>query len=139
MDMWILLGILSAFCSALVVICDKLGTHYIDSTMLGIVQTAAILFMLLCMQFYQNGLALFSGLDLQAVPYILAASFFTGVSYVCYYLIITYTSVSRAAALNQFTIIFTIYLAMAILGDTVSFNSIVGSILMIIGMGFMVV
>lgn len=138
MSMWILLGIVSALGSALVIIFDKRGTRYIDSAVLGLIQSVSILLVLLAVQLYANGWAIFKGLDWDSAPYILAGSLCTGISYVCYYLIITYTSATRASALQQLAVVFSIYLAMVFLGEDASWLSLIGSLFIVTGMGFMV-
>lgn len=137
-NVWILLGIVSAFSSAMVVVCDKLGTHYIDSTLVGVIQTTVSLFMLMGMQLYFNNFSVGNSIDTQVMPYILLSALFTAISYVCYYIIMSYTSVSKAASLDQCTIIFIIYLAMVFLGETIALKSVIGSIFLILGMAFMV-
>ncbi len=137
-NVWVLLGIVSAFSSAMVVICDKMGTHYIDSTVVGVIQTAVSLVMLLFMQLYFNNFSVLASIDTQVMPYILLSSLFTAISYVCYYIIMSYTSVPKAASLDQFTIIFIIYLAVVFLGETITLKSVIGSIFLILGMTFMV-
>jgi transporter family protein len=137
-DVWIPLGIVSAFSSAMMVICDKMGTRYIDSTVVGIIQTTATLAVLLGMLFYSNKMSTLTSIDMQVVPYILASSTFAVIYYVSYYLIMSSASVSRAASLDQLSIIFIIYLAMVFLGEAVTWKSIIGSVLLLMGMGFMV-
>lgn len=137
-DVWIPLGIVSAFSSAMVVICDKMGARYIDSTVVGVIQTTATLAVLIGMLFYSNKLSTLGSIDMQVIPYILASSMFAAIYYVSYYLIMSSASVSRAASLDQLSIIFIIYLAMVFLGEAVTWKSIIGSVLLLMGMGFMV-
>ncbi|MGE0009236.1 MAG: EamA family transporter [Candidatus Babeliales bacterium] len=137
-DVWIPLGIVSAFSSAMVVICDKMGTRYIDSTLVGVIQTSATLAVLVGMLFYSNKLSTFSTIDMQVVPYIVASSLFAAIYYASYYLVVSNASASRAASLDQLSIVFIIYLAMVFLGEAVTWKSIIGSVLLLMGMGFMV-
>ncbi len=137
-DVWIPLGIVSAFSSAMVVICDKMGSRYIDSTVVGIIQTAATLAVLVGMLFYSNKLSTLTSIDMQVVPYILGSALFATIYYTSYYLIMSSASASRAASLDQLSIIFIIYLAMVFLGEAVTWKSIIGSVLLLMGMGFMV-
>lgn len=137
-DVWIPLGIVSAFSSAMVVICDKMGTRYIDSTVVGVIQTSASLAVLIGMLFYSNKLSTFSTINMQVIPYIVASSLFAAIYYASYYLIMSNASVSRAASLDQLSIVFIIYLAMVFLGEAVTWKSIIGSMLLLLGMGFIV-
>ncbi len=138
-DVWIPLGIVSAFSSAMVVICDKMGARYIDGTVVGIIQTAATLAVLVGMLFYSNKLSTLTSIDMQVVPYIVASSLFAAIYYASYYLIMSSApTASRAASLDQLSIIFIIYLAMVFLGEAVTWKSVIGSVLLLMGMGFMV-
>ncbi len=137
-DVWIPLGIVSAFSSAMVVICDKMGTRYIDSTVVGVIQTAATLAVLIGMLFYSNKLSTLSTIDMQVMPYIIASALFASIYYTSYYLLMNSASVSRAASLDQLSIVFIIYLAMVFLGEALTWKSIIGSVLLLMGMGCMV-
>jgi uncharacterized membrane protein len=62
-NLWIVLDIVSAFSSAMVVICDKMGTRYIDSTVVGIMQTTVSLLALLGIQLYFNNFSVLASVS----------------------------------------------------------------------------
>ncbi len=132
------IALVSSFSEAMGIICDKMGAHFVDSGTVGIIETGVTLILLLVLLAYKGNVSVISSIDRQVLPYLLASAFFGGISLLSYYVIMNYTNVSRAASVDQFTIVFILCLSVIFLRETITWKSAIGSIFLLVGIGCLV-
>lgn len=135
---WIPLGIVAALSSAMSIICDKMGAHYIEGAVVGIFEASITLVMLVGVFTYSKNSASRTKIDRNVLPYIMASAFCTAFSWVLYYVIMNHASVCKAASIDQFSLIFVFVMAISFLGDAINWKSLVGAVLLLVGMALMI-
>jgi len=131
--MWIFYAGLSAVFAALVAIFAKVGVQNINSNLAVAIRTIVILM-------FTWGVVFAFGAHKQ-IPHISAKNWIfltlsalaTALSWLCYYRALQLGDVSRVAPLSKLSIIITIAIAAAFLGETLTLKVVIGALLILAG------
>ncbi len=136
--MWFLLAFLSALFAALVSILAKLGLHGINSNLATAIRTTVVLIL-------AWGIVLMTGTFRQLPElteknwwFLIASGLATGASWLFYFKALQIGQVAQVVAVDKFSIVLTVILAVSFLSEAASYKTIIGCILITIGTLFMI-
>jgi len=133
--MWILYAILSAIFAALVAIFAKLGLKEIDTTLATTIRAIIMAGFLVIVAFF---LKKFQGFTLESFSsrewmLIALAGIAGALSWLFYFAAIKYGFATGAAAIDRLSIVFVVLLAALFLGEVLSWQSVLGALLIVGG------
>jgi transporter family protein len=124
--MWKIYALLSALFAALTAIFAKTGIQGIDSNLATGIRTVVILILIWGIVFATVPLADVKMLTPKNWIFLILSGAATGFSWLFYFKAIQLGSVSRVAPLDKLSIVLTVILSFLILGETVSWQVILG-------------
>lgn len=131
--MWFLYASLSALFAALVSIWAKVGLQGINSTLATAIRTIIVLIV-------AWGIVMMSGTYKQLPTlternwwFLIASGLATGASWLFYFKALQMGQTSQVVAVDKFSLVLTVILAVAFLSETVSIKTIIGCVLITIG------
>lgn len=135
---WILLSVLSAFFASLVAIFGKLGLKTVDPTLATTIRA-----LVMAGFFVTVSLALGKGQHLEQIHgkvlwLIIAAGLAGALSWLCYFWALKSGPATAVSAIDRGSIVFVVILSLVILGEALTWKTIVGSLLVVGGMLFFV-
>jgi transporter family protein len=130
---WLIYALLSAVTAALVAIFGKIGLEGVDSiTATGV--RAGIMFAAIMVLVIVTGRAgNIANLDRKSLFYIVLGGLAGAASWVFYFFALQYGKASQVAPIDRLSVVFVIVLAATILGEKVSLQAAVGTVLVAIG------
>lgn len=132
---WLIFALLSAVFASLVAIFGKIGLANVDSNIATAIR-AGIMFL------FMTGVILAQGKFSQvpevfqnhkALFYIVLSGIVGALSWLFYFLALKFGTVSQVVPIDRLSIVFALILAIFILGEKVTINSVVGIVLIVIG------
>ena len=137
MESWILFALLSAFFASLVAILGKVGISGVD-TMLATTIRAAIMAALLILVTSATGkINLIGTLNNKALLFIFFSGIAGALSWAFYFFALKFGPASSVSAIDRLSIVFVVFLAAIFLGEGLTFRSILGTLLIILGAVFL--
>ncbi len=124
--MWLVLALLSSLFAALTTILAKVGITGVKSELATAIRTVVVLIMSWGMVFLtgaQNGI---SGIDKKSWIFLILSGLATGASWLCYYRAVQIGDVSKVVPIDKLSVIFTILLAAAFLGEKITVKNFFG-------------
>jgi len=131
--MWKIYALLAALFAALTAIFAKIGIEGIDSNLATGIRTIVILILIWGIVFATVPLSAITSLNVTNWTFLILSGIATGLSWMFYFHAIQLGDVSRVAPIDKLSIALTLILAFIILGETVTWQAIVGGTLIVAG------
>jgi len=139
MASWILFALLSAFFAALVAIFVKIGVAKIDSTLAATIKAMVTALFLIVVSLMFGKIKLFSTIDKRAFIFIVFSGIAGALSWFFYFSALKNGPTSMVAALDKLSVVFVLILAFLFLKEGLTWQAILGIILISIGAILMVI
>jgi transporter family protein len=121
--MWQLFALLSALFAALTAILAKIGIKGVDSNLATAIRTVVVILLAWGIVFAQGGHAGISKLNKTNWTFLLLSGLATGLSWLFYYKAISLGDVSKVAPIDKCSIVLTLLLSFIILGEQLTFKT----------------
>lgn len=131
--MWILFAVLSSVFAALTSILAKIGVDGVNSNLATALRTVVVLVMSWVMVFVTNSQGGITQVSNKSWLFLILSGLATGASWLCYYKAIQLGDVSRVVPIDKMSVVITIVLAAAFLGEKLTYKSVIGSIFITVG------
>ena len=135
--MWKICALLAALFAALTAIFAKIGIEGIDSNLATGIRTVVILILIWGIVFVTVPLSDIKLLTTTNWTFLILSGVATGLSWLFFFKAIQLGPVSRVASIDKLSVALTIVLSFIILGETVSWQVVVGGLLIVSGTLFM--
>jgi len=130
---WMLLALLSAFCTAATATLAKAGLKDVDSNLGAVVQTVVVLACTSAVVAFQGKLGEVTQIDRRSLLLLIAAGVVTSVAYLAYYAALKQGEASRVGPLDRLSLVFGIAMAAFFLKEKVGAQVMWGAGLMAAG------
>ena len=132
---WIFFALLSALFASLVAIFGKIGLTHLDTTLATTVRAVVMASFLLVVALFLGkiNIASLSNMSGKEWMWIILAGVAGALSWLCYFFALKYGDASAVAALDRLSVVFVILLAALFLGETLSWASVLGGLLILGG------
>lgn len=137
-NMWWIFAILSAVFAAATSILAKIGLDGIDSNLATAIRTIVVLIMAWGMVFLTNSAGGITSIPSKSWLFLILSGLATGASWLCYFYAIKTGEVSKVVPIDKCSLVLTIILAAIFLGETLTWKSVIGSLLLLAGTFVMV-
>lgn len=133
--MWIIFALLSALFASLVAIFGKIGLSHIDTTLATTVRAVIMagFLLIVAVGLGKVNLANLASMNGKEWLWIVLAGIAGALSWLCYFFALKYGSASAVAALDRLSVVFVIILAALFLGESLTWASILGGLLIVGG------
>jgi len=131
--MWQVYALLAALFAALTAILAKIGIQGIDSNLATGIRTVVILFFIWAIVFATVPVTNIALLTAKNWTFLILSGIATGLSWMFYFHAIQLGPVSRVAPIDKLSIVLTIILAFVILKEPVSWQVVIGGLLIVSG------
>lgn len=123
----------SAFFAGLTALFGKLGVVEINSNLATLIRTIVILGMTTAIVLGRNEWEPLNKLSPRSLSFLVLSGVATGLSWLCYYRALQLGPASLVAPVDKLSLVFVIVLAWLFLGESVSWKTIVGGVLVVSG------
>lgn len=131
---YLVYALLSAVFAALTAILAKIGIEQVDSNLATFIRTIVILLFAWGIVFYQGTHTQLKTISRKSYRYLILSGLATGLSWLCYFAAISLGKVSIVAPIDKFSVVIAVILSILILKEKPTRNTIVGCIIITIGM-----
>jgi len=131
--MWLLFAILSAVFAAATAILAKIGIEGVDSNLATAIRTIVVLILAWGVVFLthsQNGI---NSITPRSWLFLILSGLATGASWLCYFYAIKHGDVSKVVPIDKSSLVLTILFAVIFLGESFTWKTLLGSILLLGG------
>jgi transporter family protein len=134
-QLWLIYGLLSALFASLVAIFGKIGLQTADANSATAVRSIIMAFFLVLVVIFQGNLSQISLLvsDKKTMTYIVLSGVAGALSWLFYFLALKYGKVSQVAPIDKLSVVLATIIAVAFLGEKISFLNGFGVALIAIG------
>jgi len=136
--MWWVFAILSAVFAAATSILAKIGIDGVNSNLATAIRTIVVLIMAWGVVLITKGTQGISSITPRSWLFLILSGLATGASWLCYFYAIKVGDVSKVVPIDKCSLILTIVFAVIFLGETVTWKTILGGILLLAGTLIMV-
>lgn len=136
--MWFIFALLSAVFAALTSILAKVGIDGVSSNLATAIRTAVVVIMAWGIVFLTHAQSGITEISRKSWIFLILSGLATGASWLCYYKALQTGAVSKVAAIDKLSIVFTILAAFIFLKEEFTVKSLLGCILICIGSLIMV-
>ena len=133
MNQWVLFALGSAFFAALTAIFGKLGVSEINSNLATLIRTVVILVMVAGIVAFRNEWQPLDKISPFGLSMLVLSAIATGLSWLCYYRALQLGPASRVAPIDKLSIVFVIALSALFLGETLTWKTMLGGLLVVSG------
>ena len=137
--MWLVFAALSAVFAALTSILAKIGIDGDNSNLATAIRTIVILIMAWVMVFVTNSQSGIASIGKRSWLFLILSGLATGASWLCYYKALQIGEASKVVPVDKMSVVITMLMAFAILGEKLTVKSIIGVILITAGTIFMTI
>lgn len=137
--MWILFAILSAVFAAATSILAKVGIDGVDSNLATAIRTIVVLLMAWGMVFMTHSAGGISSITPKSWLFLILSGLATGASWLCYFYAIKIGEVSKVVPIDKCSLILTIIFAVIFLGESFTWKTLAGSIMILCGTLIMII
>jgi transporter family protein len=130
---WYIAATLSALFAALTAILAKIGIKNVDSNLATAIRTTIILFFTWGIVFFQGTQNSIHKITTNSFIFIILSALATGLSWLFYFYALKVGEASKVVPIDKLSLVLTIIFAALILGEKVSLQVVIGSILMTVG------
>jgi transporter family protein len=131
--MWIVYSLLAAFFASLVAIFAKIGIEGVNSNLAVAIRTVVVLAMAWIIVFVTGKHSGIAEITQKSWVFLILSGIATGLSWLFYYRALQIGDASKVVPIDKLSIVFTMILAFAILGETASWKTILGGLLIVAG------
>ncbi len=131
--MWWIYALLSALFAALTAILAKKGITNMNSDLATAIRTVVILFIAWGLVFAKGSVTGLPGLSMKNWVFIILSGVATGLSWIFYFRALQLGKVSQVAPVDKLSLALTILLSVIFLGETLTWQTAVGALLIIGG------
>ncbi|MBD8498726.1 EamA family transporter [Paenibacillus arenosi] len=138
MSMWLVFALLSAVSAALVAIFGKIGLQGIDPNVATTIRAVIMALFMIAVIVVQGKWQLVGEAleNRKALLYIGLSGVAGAASWLFYFIALKYGKVTQVAPIDKLSVVFSIILAMIILGETLNWMSGIGVVLITVGVLF---
>lgn len=136
--MWLIFAILSALFAALTSILAKVGIQGVDSNLATAIRTLVVLVMAWGMVLLTHSGGGLASITPRSWTFLILSGLATGASWLCYFYAIKVGEVSKVVPVDKCSLLLTIAFAVIFLGETLTWKTVIGSLLMLAGMLVMI-
>lgn len=137
--MWLLFAILSAVFAAATSILAKVGIDGVDSNLATAIRTIVVLLMAWGMVFMTHSAGGISSITPKSWLFLILSGLATGASWLCYFYAIKIGEVSKVVPIDKCSLILTIIFAVIFLGESFTWKTLAGSIMILCGTLIMII
>lgn len=137
--MWLVFAALSAVFAALTSILAKIGIDGVNSNLATAIRTIVILIMAWVMVFVTNSQSGIASIGKRSWLFLILSGLATGASWLCYYKALQIGEASKVVPVDKMSVVITMLMAFAILGEKLTVKSIIGVILITAGTIFITI
>lgn len=137
--MWLVFAALSAVFAALTSILAKIGIDGVNSNLATAIRTAVVLIMAWVMVIITNSQNGIAAIGKRSWLFLILSGLATGISWLCYYKALQIGEASKVVPVDKMSVVITMIMAFAILGEKLTVKSIIGVILLTAGTIFMAI
>lgn len=130
---WKLFALASALFASLTALFGKVGVSTINSNLATLIRTVVILILLAAIVTYRKNWQWPDELPSKSIVFLVLSGIATGLSWLCYYKALQMAPASRIAPFEKISVAFTIILAAVFLNETLTWKTILGGGLVVIG------
>ena len=131
--MWFFFALLSAVFAALTSILAKIGIEGVPSNLATAIRTVVVILMAWAMVFLTNSQTEIVNISRKSWLFLILSGLATGTSWLCYYKALQMGNATEVSAVDKFSLVLTLVLAVFFLQDVLTFKTIIGCILITIG------
>ena len=131
--MWFFFALLSAVFAALTSILAKIGIEGVPSNLATAIRTVVVILMAWAMVFLTNSQTEIVNISKKSWLFLILSGLATGASWLCYYKALQMGNATEVSAVDKFSLVITLVLAVFFLQDVLTFKTIIGCILITIG------
>ena len=131
--MWFFFTLLSAIFAALTSILAKIGIEGVPSNLATAIRTVVVILMAWAMVFLTNSQTEIVNISKKSWLFLILSGLATGASWLCYYKALQMGNATEVSAVDKFSLVITLVLAVFFLQDVLTFKTIIGCILITIG------
>ena len=131
--MWFFFALLSAIFAALTSILAKIGIEGVPSNLATAIRTVVVILMAWAMVFSTNSQTEIVNISKKSWLFLILSGLATGASWLCYYKALQMGNATEVSAVDKFSLVITLVLAVFFLQDVLTFKTIIGCILITIG------
>ena len=135
---WFLYALISAVCAAATTILAKVGLNGVNSDLAVAIRTAVVLIMALVIMFIKGIRTGIGRVPANELVFIIFSGIATGVSWLFYFRALKYGDTAIVTSIDKMSIVFTVALAALFLKEHVSWKSVCGLMLIVIGILLMI-
>ena len=136
--MWILYAFGSAFFAGITAVLAKCGIQKTDSTVVTAVRTIIVLVFAWLMVFIVGSQDSIAYIDGKTLLFLILSGIATGASWLCYFKALQLGEVNKVAPIDKFSTVLTIFLALLILREPLTFIKAIGIATITIGTYLMI-
>lgn len=130
---WLVAAFGSAFFASLTAILAKIGVANVSSNLATAIRTVFILLFAWAVVLWQGNVAEIRVLSNRTWLFLFLSAIATALSWLCYFYALKMGPVSRVGPIDKLSLVFTLILAVVILGEPLTLKVVAGTLLMIIG------
>lgn len=131
--MWVLYALLSALFAGLTSILAKMGIEDVNSNLATAIRTAVVLIMAWGIVFITGKQREVVNIGQKSWLFLVLSGLATGLSWLFYYKALQLGDASKVVPIDKLSIVISMMLAFAVLGEAVSIKSAIGGILITVG------
>ena len=131
--MWFFFALLSAVFAALTSILAKIGIEGVPSNLATAIRTVLVILIAWAMVFLTNSQTEIVNISRKSWLFLILSGLATGASWLCYYKALQMGNATEVSAVDKFSLVITLVLALFFLQDVLTFKTIIGCILITIG------
>ncbi len=136
--MWWIYALLSAFFAALTAIFAKVGLENVNSNLATAIRTIVVLVLIWLIVFFRNEYKGIGELSQRNWIFLGISGLATGLSWIFYFKALQKGEVSKVAGVDKLSLALTIILAILFLGETLTWKTSMGTVLIIAGTLFLI-
>ena len=133
MPTWLPFALLSAVFAALTAVLAKIGIKGVDSDLATAVRTTVVLLLAWGIALGRGATAGLPDLSGRTWLFLTLSGLATGASWLCYFRALKLGPVSRVAPIDKLSVVLTLALSVALLGEPLSWRSALGAVLIAAG------
>lgn len=130
---WLFFAILSAVFAAITSILAKIGMQGMDSNLATAIRTVVVLIFAWGIVFMTGAQRGLSEITTRGYVFLILSGVATGLSWLAYFRALQLGEVSRVAPIDKLSVVLTMILAFLILGEQVTDKTLVGGVLITVG------
>ena len=135
---WIILSVLSAFFASLVAILGKLGLKSVDPTLATTIRALVMAGFFVIASFVLGKFSSFGQIHGKTLWLIIGAGIAGALSWLCYFWALKSGPTTAVAAIDRGRIVFVVILSLVLLGEALTWKTIIGALLVVVGTLFFV-